>query len=336
MDPSVGDRGPADDDRHAVDEAAPHALAAVDVPRTDPRVQVVVVAYNSARTLAQCIAPFTTLEGVEVTVVDNASPDDSAQVVEHLGLDVVRAADNRGFSAGCNIGIARGLAPYVLLLNPDAQLSGSDLELLVAVLDRESDVAIAAPRIVEEDGAVALSQARFPRRRSTFAQALFLHRVWPNALWTDEFIRDPATYGVAGSPEWVSGACLLVRRAALDAIGPMDERFFLYCEDTDLCARVRAAGWDIRYEPRATVRHEGGVSSSRDELLAVHARSRVLYARKHSGVLAALVEAIGVALGHATHALANVGRPAARRGHLRALAALVSGTSHRPTRSRPA
>jgi GT2 family glycosyltransferase len=293
------------------------------------RVQAVIVAYNSARTLPGCVVPLTDLDWVDVTVVDNASPDGSAAAVEHLPIDVVRAPDNRGFSVGCNIGIARGRSEYVLLLNPDARVEAHDLATLVAVLDADPDVAIAAPRILEADGSPALSLARFPRLRSTFAQALFLHRVWPNATWVDEFVRDPAVYAVAGSPEWVSGACLLVRRATLDAIGPMDESFFLYCEDVDLCARVRAAGWDIRYEPTAVVRHEGGASGSRHDLLAVHARGRVRYARKHAGTALALAHAVGVALGHATHAAVSVRRPEARRGHLRALAALA-----RPVRGR--
>jgi N-acetylglucosaminyl-diphospho-decaprenol L-rhamnosyltransferase len=287
------------------------------------RVQAVVVAYNSARTLGGCVAPLAALDWVDVTVVDNASPDDSAAVVGQLALDLIRAPDNRGFSAGCNIGIAAGCSEYVLLLNPDARLEEQDLATLVAVLDREAGVAIVAPRILEDDGTPALSLARFPRRRSTFAQALFLHRLWPNASWTDEFIRDPAVYAIAGSPEWVSGACMLVRRSALEEIGPMDEGFFLYCEDTDVCARVRAAGWDIRYEPDAVVRHEGGASGPRDALMSIHSRGRMRYARKHAGLAAALVEAAGIALGHATHAVANVRRPAVRAGHVRALAAVL-------------
>jgi N-acetylglucosaminyl-diphospho-decaprenol L-rhamnosyltransferase len=287
------------------------------------RVQVVVVAYNSARTLPGCVGPLAALDWVQVTVVDNASTDDSAAVVAHLPIDVRRAPDNRGFSAGCNIGIAAGDAEYVLLLNPDARIAPGDLAALVDVLDDEPSVGIAAPRILEEDGSRALSLARFPRRRSTYAQALFLHRAWPNASWTDEFVRDPAVYDVAGSPEWVSGACMLIRRSSLREIGPMDEGFFLYCEDADLCARVRAAGWDIRYEPGATVRHEGGASAPRHELMVIHARGRVRYARKHAGTASAIAEAVGVALGHATHALANARRPAVRRGHLRALAAIV-------------
>jgi GT2 family glycosyltransferase len=285
------------------------------------RVHAVVVAYNSADTLARCVEPLAAFERVDVTVVDNASPDESLAAIAHLDVDTVRAPDNRGFAAGCNIGIARSDAPYVLLLNPDARITAADLEALCAVLDARPAAGLVAPRILESDGSVAWSQFRFPRRRSTYAQALFLHRAWPRAAWADELIRDPAVYEVAGSPEWVSGACLLLRRAALDAIGPLDESFFMYCEDSDLCARLREAGWELRFEPSASVQHEGGVSHSRFDLLTVHARARIRYARKHSGPAAALAEAAGVMLGHATHALANVRRPAARRGHVRAFTA---------------
>jgi GT2 family glycosyltransferase len=291
---------------------------------TDERVDAVVVAYNSARTLRGCVEPLAAMEDVRVTVVDNASPDDGLATLEGLPVAIVRAGRNGGFAAGCNIGIAQGSAPYVLLLNPDARLGRADLDALVGVLDREPEVGLAAPRVLEEDGTLSHSLRRFPRRRSTFAQALFLHRVWPNAEWTDEVIRDEAVYDAPGSPEWVSGACMLVRRTALEALGGLDEDFFLYCEDIDLCARLRGAGWDIRYEPAAAVHHEGGASGPRERLLAVYARNRVLYARKHaSGRVAVAFEAMGVALGHITHAFTSIPRPAVARGHVRALLALV-------------
>jgi len=287
------------------------------------RVDVVVVAYNSADTLEGCVAPLESEPDMRVIVVDNASPDDTAAALAGFDVDLIRAGANRGFSAGCNIGVAAGSAPYVLLLNPDARIEPGDLTALLDVLDQHPAVGIVAPRILEADGHVAFSQRRFPRRVSTFAQALFLHRVWPRAGWTDEVIRDPGVYTAGGSPEWVSGACLLTRRTLLDAIAGLDESFFLYCEDTDLCARVRDAGFDVRYEPSATAHHAGGASAPRDQLLAVLARSRVAYARKHGGSVAAVLEAVGVALGHLTHAAASAFRPDAFRGHVRALTAIV-------------
>ncbi len=189
----------------------------------------------------------------------------------------------------------------------------------MALLDAQPQGGLAAPRILEADGELAYSQRRFPRLRSTFAQALFLHRLWPRAAWTDELIRDRAAYERPASPDWVSGACMLIRRAALEQLGGLDEDFFLYCEDIDLCARLRDAGWTIHYEPAAEVRHEGGASGAREELYAVYARNRVLYARKHARRRTVALERMGVALGHATHALVAVARPPARRGHLHAL-----------------
>jgi len=296
-----------------------------------PRVDAVIVAYNSARTLRACVAPLAAMESVRVIVVDNCSPDDTAGPLAGLDVELTRAPRNGGFSAGCNLGIERGAAPYVLLLNPDARMPSDALEALVAVLDASPGTAIVGPRIVEDDGTLSPSQRRFPRPLSTFAQALFLHRLWPHANWTDELIRDPDAYRTSGTPDWVSGACMLIRREALEHVGGMDEDFFLYCEDMDVCARLRDAGWDVRYEPSAVVHHEGGVSRPREELLAMLARNRVLYARKHAGRVALLLEAAGVALGHATHAVTSLARPALRRGHLRALAAAL-----RPLRSEEA
>lgn len=292
-----------------------------------PGVDAVVVAYNSARTLRGCVERVVEIDGVRVWVVDNASPDHSLETIADLPVTTVRAERNGGFAAGCNLGIARGRGRYVLLLNPDARIGGEDLRTLVDALERDPDAGVAAPRILEQNGSLAYSQRRFPKLRSTFAQALFLHRLRPRASWSDELVRDPAAYERAGSPEWVSGACMLVRREALERVGGLDEDFFLYCEDIDLCARLRGAGWGIRYEPAATVRHEGGASRAREELLAVYARNRVLYARKHARSPAVLLEAMGVALGHATHALASIARPPARRGHMRALAAALRQVS---------
>ncbi len=288
-----------------------------------PRVDAVIVAYNSAPTLAGCVGPLQASGDVRVIVVDNASPDDTEAALAGFDVAVVHAGSNRGFAAGSNIGIATGSAPYVLLLNPDARLEPGDLRALTDVLDRDASVGIVAPRILEDDGEVALSQRRFPRRRSTFAQALFLHRIWPRAPWTDELIRDPGAYEQAGSPEWVSGACMLMRREVVERLGGLDESFFLYCEDIDLCARTREAGYDVRYEPAATAHHVGGASAPREQLMAIYARGRVAYARKHGDRNGALLEAAGVVLGHFTHAITSVLRPALFRGHVHALAAVL-------------
>jgi GT2 family glycosyltransferase len=288
-----------------------------------PAIDAVVVAYRSAATLPGCVAPLAALPDVRVTVVDNASPDDDVRAVAGLDVEVVRAPRNGGFAYGCNLGVARGSAPYLLFLNPDARITRESLDVLRAALEADPRAALAAPRILDEDGALAFSLRRFPRLRSTFAQGLFLHRLWPRATWTDELIRDPAAYERSGQPEWVSGACMLVRRDAYAAVGGFDEAFFLYCEDTDLCRRLWDAGHTVRFEPRAVARHVGGASSGAGETQAIAARSRVRYAAKHRGRAGATAEALGVALGEATHVVAALNRPAVRRGHASALRAVL-------------
>jgi N-acetylglucosaminyl-diphospho-decaprenol L-rhamnosyltransferase len=287
------------------------------------KVDAVVVSYRSAATLRECVTSLLAIPGVAVTVVDNASPDHTLATIEGLDVDVVRSTRNGGFSYGCNLGAARGVAPFLLFLNPDARIDASALGTLVGALRAHPAAGVIGPRLLE-DGELAWSQRRFPRLQSTFAQALFLHRLLPRASWTDELIRDPAAYERPGTPEWISGACMLLRREAFEAIEGFDERFFLYCEDTDLCLRLRNAGYEVRFESAAKVDHVGGGSSGTGETRAIGARSRVLYARKHLGAPAARLEAVGIALYEATHAATAVHRPAARRGHSAALRRILA------------
>ena len=294
-------------------------------------VDAVVVAYNSRRTLRACVEPLAALPWVAVTVVDNASPDDSASVVADLPVEVIRSTHNGGFSYGCNVGSAAGSAPYVLLLNPDARLAPADLRFLVEALDADRTAGVVGPRILDEDGSLAWSQRRFPRLRSTYAQAVLLHRLFPKASWTDELIRDPSAYERSGSPDWLSGACVLLRRSALEQVGGLDTGFFLYSEDTDLCRRLRRAGWDVRFEPRATVHHVGGASAPRTTTEWISARSHVRYARKHGRRGVATLDALGVALGGATHAAIWLRRPERARGHFAAAKAALSSMRSRET-----
>jgi GT2 family glycosyltransferase len=290
---------------------------------TAGRIDVVVVSYNSRDRLRDGVEPLARAPGVEVLVVDNASPDDSPAVVEDLPVEVIRLDDNRGFAHGCNVGWRAGSAPYVLFLNPDARIAPDAIERLAAVLDEQPSVGAVAPKIVTDDGALDYSQRRFPRLRSTYARALFLHRLFPNALWTDEVVRDAERYERSAPVEWVSGACMLVRRSTLEQLGGMDDGFFMYCEDKDLCRRIWGTGGSVRFEPSAVAVHEGGASAPRDALLPVLAHSRALYARKHSSRSVALIEQLGVALGELTHVLVSRGGWSTRLGHLRSLRSLA-------------
>jgi N-acetylglucosaminyl-diphospho-decaprenol L-rhamnosyltransferase len=296
------------------------------------RVDVVVVTYRTGTTVDAALAPLLADNRFRVLVVDNASGDETLDVLRGLPVETIALDENGGFAHGCNVGAAAGRSPYILFLNPDARIEAAAVQKLVDVMDADPLVGAAAPRIVEPDGSLDYSLRRFPRLRSTYAQACFLHRLFPDAAWVDEVIREPSSYEHAGPVDWVSGACFLVRRAVHEQIGGLDEGFFHYSEDTDVCARIWKAGYEIRYVPGALAEHEGGASAPRSALLPILAASRIRYANKHDSSLAALLSRIGIALGSATHTIVSSGGWRTRRGHLRSLAValrpLPSDPSH--------
>jgi N-acetylglucosaminyl-diphospho-decaprenol L-rhamnosyltransferase len=295
-----------------------YRLQAMQVPNA-PVVDVVVVSYNSGSTLRACVVELAASPYTRVIVADNASTDDSLAVVADLAVETLALRDNRGFAAGCNAGWRAGEAPYVLFLNPDATIDVESIQRLVAVLERDGDAGAVAPKILESDGSLDYSLRRFPRVRSTLSQAFFLHRLFPRARWTDEVIREPERYERAGVSDWVSGACVLVRRDVLEQLDGLDEGFFMYCEDKDLCRRIWSSGREVRYEPSAVVVHHGGVSAPRASLLPVMAASRIRYARKHLRGPFPLLERLAMSLLALTHVVVSRGGRARRAGHAAAL-----------------
>ena len=291
--------------------------------RREATVDVVVVSFNSRDQLRASIEPLACLADIHVIVIDNASTDGSLDVISDLDVTSVQLDTNGGFAHGCNVGWRRGGAPFVLFLNPDSLMTPEAVRGLATTLERDDSIGAAAPRILEADGSLAFSQRRYPKPSITFSQGFFLHRLFPGAAWADDIVRDESSYAAPGSPEWVSGACILVRRSALEELDGLDERFFMYCEDVDLCRRLHDGGHGVRYEPSVTLVHDGGGSAPRTSLLPVLAQSRVLYAQKHFGRATRTLERAGLALSAAAHVLASRGR-GARRGHARAVAAVFA------------
>jgi hypothetical protein len=294
------------------------------VPRV-AEVDVVVVSYNSRNELRACVEPLCGIDGITVIVVDNASADQSLDAIVDLPVASISLGDNKGFGHGCNVGWRHGRGNFVLFVNPDARIEPSSVVRLVQALEENATSGIAGPRIEDEDGSIDFSIRRFPRLSSTYGQALFLHRVFPRARWADEVVREMTLYRDGGPVEWLSGACLLVRRGLLEHLDGFDEEFFMYCEDKDLCRRAWAAGWAVRFEPAAVATHVGGggASAPRGNLLPVLAASRVRYAGKHASWAAALAERLGVALGSLTHAAVGKGDAVVRRGHMRGFLAAL-------------
>lgn len=235
-----------------------------------PEVAVIIVNYNAGDDLRLALKSVATecagldWQGV---VVDNASSDGSASSVAAFSprVSLLRNDVNAGFSRAVNQASAASSAPLLLLLNPDCQLRPGALSALRAVLDAEPACAVAGPRILDPDGEVQGSARGDPDMLTgMFGRTGELRRLLPflpaarRNVVVDEAIASGETSRVV---DWVSGACMLIRRAALERVGGFDERYFLYWEDADVCRRLRQRGYQIRYVPGAVATHAVGRSS---------------------------------------------------------------------------
>jgi len=224
-------------------------------------VDVVVVTYNPGQTLAQFLAAVARQGEVvaSVTVVDNASTDDAAvrQVAEASGARWLAMGRNAGYGSAANAGAALGEAPWVALCNSDIELHDGALAALVVAGEAEARVGAVGPCILEPDGSVYPSARPLPGLALGVGHAVFGH-VWPGNPWTARYrVGREAVTGVA-DVGWLSGACVVVRRAALDQVAGFDERYFMFFEDVDLGRRLAQAGWLRRWVPDAVVTHLGG------------------------------------------------------------------------------
>jgi GT2 family glycosyltransferase len=296
------------------------------------RVSVVIVSFNTRPHLLRCLASLeahVTLP-FEVVVVDNGSGDGSADTVRraHPAARVIENGANLGFAAASNRGLREARAAYCLLLNPDAEVTAGAVETLAAVLDERADVGIVGPRTTGADGGPQLSFGPDLTPVSEWRQRRLVRALRERR---PETVREVETMSAREQePVWVSGACLLARKAALDAVGGLDERFFLYEEDVDLCLRVRQAGWRILYTPRAVVMHHLGRSMETIPALSrlEYDRSHLRFYAKHRGPAANALLRLYLGGSSAAGWIAALGpgpeRRARRREHAGALRLAVS------------
>lgn len=242
---------------------------------------VVIVSWNTADLLTDCLRSLErSTEPLEIIVVDNASSDDSVARARVLGATVIANTENVGYARANNQGwrAAGAASDVVVLLNSDATVEPGALEALAAELRTRTDLGACGPRLRLPDG-----------RPQPFAfggdptPAYLLRRAWrrlrgrPMHDWGEAAGRDV---------DWVSGACLAVRREALTRVAGLDEDYFMYFEDVDLCRRLRANGWRVRTVPEAVVTHVGGQSLKLNPAARrAYATSLRLFYHKHFGAL---------------------------------------------------
>ncbi len=317
----------------------------------EPRLSVVIVSWNVRALLQRAIdSLYASWEGsgaqrdsLEVIVVDNGSHDGTVAMVRERFPQVrlVANRENRGFTGGNNQGIRLARAPYLFLLNPDTAIIDDAPARLLGYLEAHPRVGVVGPMLLNADGSIQSSRRRFPT-----LPVLFLESTWLQGLarpWLRRYYVEDRPPDVVQEVDWVTGAAMMVRRAALDEAGLFDEGFFMYSEELDLCRRIRAAGWTIVYLPTARIYHYVGKSS--EQVVAarhIHFQtSKVRYARKYHGAAVAELlrlwllgqylwqmglEGTKLLLGH---------RPALRRERLRAYRQVLASGLRGGRRPRP-
>jgi GT2 family glycosyltransferase len=278
------------------------------------RVSAIIVNWNGGDLLRSCIAPpYRELGGplVEMIVVDNASSDQSLERIQQAfpALDIVRLSENFGFAKATNLGILASRGEAVLMMNNDAVATPGAIASLVKVMEQDERIAIVGPQLRNADGSLQLSYGRFP----SVSRVVGGFRIRKGDRYYER-----RGYEHLHDVDWLTGACLLVRRRMLDEIGLLDERFFFNYEDVDLCRRARDRGWRCVYTPDASVMHHRAMSSGnpqiKERILLEKRRSQLIYYRKHASIESFyLIKAINLAYGM-LHLLWSVCATIANRG----------------------
>jgi N-acetylglucosaminyl-diphospho-decaprenol L-rhamnosyltransferase len=247
---------------------------------------VVIVNYNAGEYLERCLASLATHRGeasVDVLVIDNASRDASHVVAlaTHPWARLIENRTNVLLSPAWNQGIRETKAPYVLLLNPDAELWRGTLAEYLRVARAHPQAGIVGPQVRNPDGTVYPSGRPFPGVVDAVGHAL-LGSVAPDNPFTRRYRQEGWDRASDRTVDWVSGCCMLMPRAALEEVHGFDEAFALYGEELDIATRLRDSGWSVLFTPEVEVIHQIGVSTGRSRrMLITHSNSIYRYFRKH-------------------------------------------------------
>jgi GT2 family glycosyltransferase len=248
-------------------------------------VSVVVVTYNALPWLERCLE---SVAGYETVVVDNGSSDGTPAFVRGRFPDArLLEQENRGLGAGWNAGIRATARPYVFILNADAWLARDDsLDVLVGVADAHPRAAVVGPRLRYPDGRLQRSVRAFPSPWRLATEYLFLRKLAPRSRALNSFYAGGFDHDCERAADFVMGAAMLVRRAAIEDVGLLDEDFFLFAEETDWSYRFAQAGWEVLFTPAAEVVHVAG-AAHRGRMFQENVRSHLRFLLKHHGDRAA-------------------------------------------------
>jgi GT2 family glycosyltransferase len=258
----------------------------------DLKLTIIIVSWNTKDILRQCLQSVyeqTRYLDFEVIVVDNASCDGSVAMVkrEFPQVNLLENSDNKGFAVANNQAMAIAKGQYVLLLNSDTVILDNAIETTVDFADAHKDVAVVGPRVLNSDRTLQQTCFMFPSLLSMLLGSTYLNKLFPRSKF---FGREQMTWWDRDDireVDVVDGCFILVRREAVKQVGMLDERFFMYCEETDWCYRFRQAGWKVLFTSNAQIIHLGGQSSKQMPVeMSLQLRGSILqFMRKHRSVL---------------------------------------------------
>jgi N-acetylglucosaminyl-diphospho-decaprenol L-rhamnosyltransferase len=250
-----------------------------------PDLAIIIVSFNTRSDLERCLASLhepSPSVSHEIIVVDNGSTDGSGDAARRWSdVRLIETGANLGFARANNMGIRASTGEYLLLLNSDTIVPPRAVDLLLDELKRDRTAVVVGPRLVGPDGRAELSFGSMIGPFNELRQKVLVRGlekgVGPISASVERMTRKP------GFPDWVSGACLMVRRQETVAVGLLDERYFMYAEDVDFCAAIRARGGRVKFVPSVTVVHHRGRSgaSARRQTEAVYRRSQMAFYDKH-------------------------------------------------------
>jgi N-acetylglucosaminyl-diphospho-decaprenol L-rhamnosyltransferase len=273
-----------------------------------PAVSIIVVTHESAVDIAACLDSLRRHppeRSHEIIVVDNASRDGTAAIVEedYPEVRLVRSDRRRGFAANCNAGARLARGTILFLLNPDARVTPGSIDSLAAYLDGHRSVAVVGPRLVYPDGSPQPSARRFPTMAVTLLRRSPLRLLWPDSEGERRHLMLDTAFDQPAMVDWLLGAALTIRASVYSDLGGMDEGYRLYCEDIDLCRRAWEAGGSVVLLSEAVVEHDLSELTRRRFLTRAtlwHMRSMARYVRLH-GVRRPLFVAAGRRYSDADH-----------------------------------
>ena len=293
-------------------------------PGTRADLGIVIVSHEDSAWLPGCLSSIAAQRGeiaLDIVVVENGGAAETVEVLRAFPEVRLLVCENRGFAHGNNRGLETLDTPYVLLLNPDTEIIAGGLDRVVAELAAQPYVGLLGVRQVAADGRLWPTMRRFPSPLRSLFEALGSERFSFRAGWLGERVLAPEAYEVAADCDWVSGSFMLARREALLAVGGLDEGFFLYCEEPDLCLRLRELSWRVSFSPSMTIVHHGGSPRWDGRVLAQEMAARRRYLQKHFSTPARYAGTGALALGLVLRGSTAGG--ARRRACFRALATLL-------------